>query len=130
MEKELLKCKQELRDTKAYYEDRIADLEARIARLQSEKKRWISEFESCNASNLNGTSLDEFKEVALNMKLPVPVNKKPLLQIDYEPDPFAQTNQIGKEFNSTCSRMENISILSGEQAALMAKEQLQRNIKG
>jgi hypothetical protein len=56
------------------------------------------------------------------MKLPVPVNKKPLIQIDSEPDPFAQTNQFGKEFNSTCSRLENISILSGEQAALMAKE--------
>jgi len=93
----------------------------------------ILEYESCNASNLNGTSSDDIKEVTLNMKLPVPVNKKPINQTpssEAEDDPFAKTNTINNDFNSVTSKqLENISVMSGEQAALMAKQQLLRNIK-
>lgn len=70
-----------------FYEERIADLEAQIQRLHRETKRLkeqklgqtTHEFESCNASILNGTSFDEIKEVTLNMKLPEPVSKKAIL---------------------------------------------------
>jgi hypothetical protein len=62
------------------------------------------------------------------MKLPEPISKKAILGPN-ENDPFAQTNQLGKDYASNCSRLEDISIMSGEQAALMAKDQLQRNIR-
>jgi len=65
------------------------------------------------------------------MKLPEPISKKSILgpHCSDKDDPFAQTNRLGKDYASNCSRLEDISIMSGEQAALMAKDQLQRNIR-
>jgi hypothetical protein len=39
LEKELLRTKQELIDTKLFYEERIAELEAQIQKLQKDAKR-------------------------------------------------------------------------------------------
>lgn len=73
------------------------------------------------------------------MKLPKPIEKKPILVADYgsrdeagriaeTEDPFAQTNPLSsqpayRDFHSVQSnKLENISVMSGDQAALMAKE--------
>jgi hypothetical protein len=39
LEKELLRSKQELVDTKHFYEDRLTDLEKQLQKLQFENKR-------------------------------------------------------------------------------------------
>ena len=117
-EKELFRTREELAETKRYYEERIQLMDAQIRKLQNENNRLLQEqqksfmtvqnltkffngssaikkraidsgilgdeLESCDVSSLfvNGTSFEEIKEMAANMKLPfIPEKTKANTQV-------------------------------------------------
>ena len=102
LEKTVYRLQEELSETKTFYEERLGELQHTISRLQREnaalgsgKRGHGNSFglnsnhllslnrietitESLNGSSvgLNGTSLEDIKELTLNMKVPASFNKK------------------------------------------------------
>ena len=108
LEKQVYKLKEELAETKSFYEERIGQMSATIKRLQLENAQWTKTAhqlgkgrshqqllsfnrvdmmgDSMNGSSigLNGTSLEDIKELTLNMKVPASFSKKTKTEAEAE----------------------------------------------